>query len=215
MATGQRQEPDQDAGTDEGHRHGEGTRGQQAGQYGTEQQREPGEQVEGVTGQLHDPRDYGRAGDAGRDLSPGGGRESGRVRVLMTVGWDDVLVTLHVLGATVWVGGQLVLAGLVPVLRRAAPAAVPLAARAYGRLAWPAFALLVATGALNVVTVAHGDAAYWRTLTVKLALVLLSGATAFAHQRVRGTAARAATAATSLGSALVVVLLGVVLGGHG
>jgi putative copper export protein len=134
---------------------------------------------------------------------------------VLTVGWGDVLVTLHVLGATVWVGGQLMLAGLVPVLRRAAPEAVPLVARTYARLAWTAFALLVVTGVLNVVTSAHGGAAYRRTLTVKLALVLLSAATAFAHQRARRTAARAWTAATSLATALVAVLLGVVLGGHG
>jgi putative copper export protein len=53
---------------------------------------------------------------------------------------------LHVLAATVWVGGQLVLAALVPVLRHAGPDAARGAARAFNGVAWPAFAVLVPTG---------------------------------------------------------------------
>ena len=37
---------------------------------------------------------------------------------MLPVGWDTVRLFLHVLAATVWVGGQLTLATLVPVLRR-------------------------------------------------------------------------------------------------
>ena len=38
---------------------------------------------------------------------------------MLAVSWDTIRVFLHVLAATIWVGGQLVLAALVPVLRRA------------------------------------------------------------------------------------------------
>ena len=31
------------------------------------------------------------------------------------IGWDDIRVALHILAATVWVGGQITLAALVPV----------------------------------------------------------------------------------------------------
>ncbi len=37
---------------------------------------------------------------------------------MLAVSWDTVRLFLHVLAATVWVGGQLTLAALVPVLRQ-------------------------------------------------------------------------------------------------
>jgi len=37
---------------------------------------------------------------------------------MLPVSWDTVRLFLHVLAATIWVGGQLVLAALIPVLRR-------------------------------------------------------------------------------------------------
>ena len=37
---------------------------------------------------------------------------------MLAVSWDTVRLFLHVLAATIWVGGQLTLAVLVPVLRR-------------------------------------------------------------------------------------------------
>src|SRR5690242_9719598 len=55
---------------------------------------------------------------------------------------DVIRLTLHVLAATVWVGGQIVLAALVGPLRRAAPATTSVAANAFARVAWPAFAVL-------------------------------------------------------------------------
>ena len=37
---------------------------------------------------------------------------------MLAVSWDTIRLFLHILAATIWVGGQLVLAALVPVLRR-------------------------------------------------------------------------------------------------
>ena len=36
---------------------------------------------------------------------------------MLTVSWDTIRLFLHVLAATIWVGGQLTLAALVPVTR--------------------------------------------------------------------------------------------------
>ena len=67
---------------------------------------------------------------------------------MLAVSWDTVRLFLHVLAATIWVGGQLVLAALVPVLRRAG--VVTEAARRFNQVAWAAFAVLVATGIWNI-----------------------------------------------------------------
>ena len=125
---------------------------------------------------------------------------------------DELRVFVHLLAATVWVGGQLVLAGLVPALRRVGPDATRAAAQQFGRIAWPAFAVLVATGVWNVVAVGDTDDDYRRTLEVKVGVVVLSGVAAALHARAsrrRGTALWGAL--TGL-SALAALFLGVLLG---
>jgi putative copper export protein len=69
---------------------------------------------------------------------------------VLTVGWDTIRVFLHVLAATIWVGGQLTLAALVPPLRALGRELTTVAARAFNRVAWPAFGVLVVTGVWNV-----------------------------------------------------------------
>ena len=59
---------------------------------------------------------------------------------------DVTRLFLHVLAATIWVGGQLTLAALVPALRPLGRDVPGVAARAFRRVAWPAFAVLVLTG---------------------------------------------------------------------
>ena len=91
---------------------------------------------------------------------------------------------LHVLGATVWVGGQVALAAVVPVIRRVGGIETARAAgRRFQLIAWPAFALLVGTGIWNLFAVNVGDqsSAYLRTLVIKLLLVAVSGLGALGH----------------------------------
>ncbi|MGV9601980.1 hypothetical protein ACWDR1_35505 [Streptosporangium sandarakinum] len=130
---------------------------------------------------------------------------------MLSVSLDTVRVFLHVLAATVWVGGQLTLAFLVPSLRTAGEGVTGTAARAFNRVAWPAFAVLVATGVWNMLAV-DGDPAYKTTLHVKMAVVVISGVTAFLHARARSRGAMAAFGALSGLSALAALFLGVMLG---
>lgn len=90
---------------------------------------------------------------------------------------------LHVLAASVWVGGQIALAGVVPSVRRLAPEATKAVARAFARVAWPAFTVVALTGLWNLaeVDVADTSSAYQVTLFVKLVLVFASGAAAAIH----------------------------------
>ena len=61
-----------------------------------------------------------------------------------------VRLFLHILAASVWVGGQIALAGVVPTVRKVSPEATKAVARAFARVAWPAFAVVVLTGIWNL-----------------------------------------------------------------
>lgn len=132
---------------------------------------------------------------------------------MLPVTWDTIRVFLHVTAATVWVGGQLTLAGLVPGLRRLSPDAPRAVARRFNTIAWPAFGVLVATGVWNVVEIAPGwDTDYGRTVMVKVLVVAVSGVSAFLHAVARSRVGLAAFGALSGLSALAALLLGVMLG---
>jgi len=119
---------------------------------------------------------------------------------------------LHVLAATVWVGGQLTLAGLVPGLRSLSPDAPRAVARRFNRIAWPAFAVLFLTGLWNLLEVdPDWSSEYGVTLFVKLSVVALSGVAAFVHAQARSRAALAVWGASSGVAALGALFLGVLL----
>lgn len=127
--------------------------------------------------------------------------------------WDAVRVFLHVLAATVWVGGQLTLAGLVPGLRTLSPDAPRAVARRFNRIAWPAFGVLVATGVWNVLVLEPDwDSAYGRTVMVKVLVVTASGTTAFVHGQAASRPALAVFGALSGLTALGALFLGIQLG---
>lgn len=121
---------------------------------------------------------------------------------------------VHVLAATIWVGGQLTLGALVPVLRRAGADVPREAARQFGRLAWTAFAVLVATGIWNMVDYPAKDAdGYDGTIAAKLTFVVLSGISAYVHQRATSRRWLAIGGAAAAVFALLALFYGVLLGG--
>ena len=135
---------------------------------------------------------------------------------MLAVSWDTVRLFLHVLAATVWVGGQLVLAALVPVLRRFGADALGAAARRFNQVAWTAFGVLIITGIWNIVAVRSqisDSASYRTTLIVKLVVVAISGITAALHIRSRTARSRAIFGALTGLSALAALFLGVLLAG--
>lgn len=129
---------------------------------------------------------------------------------MLEVTTTDVRLFLHVLAATIWVGGQITLGALVPALR-GFEGVTKVAARRYNMVAWPAFAVLVLTGAWNITAGDMGDAAQ-RTLEVKLVFVLLSGVAAFLHTRARSKAGLAVWGALGAVGALAALFFGVQLG---
>lgn len=132
---------------------------------------------------------------------------------MLPVTWTTVRLFLHVGAATIWVGGQLTLAGLVPGLRAISPDAPRTVARRYNLIAWPAYAVLVATGIWNVIAVdVPFDTAYGRTLMVKVTVAVLSGVAAFLHTIARSKVGLAVWGAVSSLSAIAALFLGVLLG---
>ena len=103
---------------------------------------------------------------------------------MLPVHVETIRLFLHVFGATLWVGGQIALAGVVPVVRRYGGIDTARAvARRFQLIAWPAFALLLVTGVWNLFAEKVGDqsGAYLNTLMVKLMLVAVSGLGAGGH----------------------------------
>lgn len=137
---------------------------------------------------------------------------------MLPVHATTIRLFLHVFGATIWVGGQIALLSLVPVARRTGGTETTRAlARRFQLVAWPAFALLIATGVWNLFAVKVGDQSsrYLTTLMVKLLLVALSGVGALAHVVLmrRRPALGGMLAGLGLMSAIGAMLLGVLLNG--
>ena len=127
---------------------------------------------------------------------------------------DSLRIFLHILAASVWVGGQIVLGGLVPSVRKSNPEALKPIANAFGRVAWPAFGLTVVTGMWNLlsVDVTAMDSSYHVTLGVKIVVVMLAGFAAAAHANTKSKLVLALGGAIGLVASLGALYLGVLLG---
>jgi putative copper export protein len=126
-----------------------------------------------------------------------------------------IRLSLHVLAATVFVGGQLTVAGLLGTVRTLGEGATKAVAQRFAKLAWPAYVVLVATGFWNIAaTMPNTQPRSWRVvLAVKIVVVALAGISAFAHQRARTKAGLAAFGALAGSASLAAVILGVLLAG--
>ncbi|MCY3562173.1 MAG: hypothetical protein OXH20_13570 [bacterium] len=130
---------------------------------------------------------------------------------------------LHLVSVCVWVGGQIVVAGLIPLLRRIDRTAAPTpdgeqsvtqkAAHRFGRIAWPFFALAIITGLWSLGEVVSNDewatsTGAWKTLFfVKIALVAASGVGAWLHGRAQRAPERALFASVASLTALAALLI--------
>lgn len=127
---------------------------------------------------------------------------------------DTLRLFLHVLAASVWVGGQVVMAGLVPRLRGLGPDVTKTAANGFARVAWPAFGLAFITGMWNLFEVPPAAAtSYHMTLGIKILLVVAAGTSAAIHSRTRSKGVLAATGAIGMLASLVAMFFGVLLAG--
>jgi putative copper export protein len=134
---------------------------------------------------------------------------------LLAPALDALRLSLHVLAAAVWVGGQIVMVGLVGPARSISPAAPKTLARAFARVSWPAYGVLLLTGIWNVTAVhpANKTTAFRVVLGVKIAVALLAGVAAFAHGRATSRQGLAIWGSASGILSVAALVLGVVLAG--
>jgi putative copper export protein len=127
---------------------------------------------------------------------------------------DSLRLFLHVIGATIWVGGQLVFAALVPVLKKKDAALPKIIAKQFNKVAWPAYALLLITGVWNMSSLPKSvPSNYSGVLGVKMTVVIFSGVAAYLHSRAKSTKAMAMWGGLSGLAAISATYLGVLLAG--
>ena len=145
---------------------------------------------------------------------------------MLGVSGAHLILWLHVIAACVWIGGQVTIAAVIPLLRRERELAARVGRR-YQLVAWTAYAVLAVTGVLNVGNAGLQwssllDTPAGRTLAVKLGFVALSGLAAATHAflqapRAAGRRSGAVTSsilgAVSLLAAVAAALYGVVIAG--
>jgi len=130
-------------------------------------------------------------------------------------GLDGFRLILHVLAATVWVGGQLTMTGLLPTIRTLGEDAPKKVARAFGRLLWPAYAVLLVTGFWNIqaVDAKHASSTWNAVLGIKITFVLIAGVAVFLHQRSTSKVGLAVWGSIGGVASIIALCLGVFLAG--
>jgi len=120
---------------------------------------------------------------------------------------------LHILAGCVWLGGQIVLAGIVPRLRKTNPDALSNIAKGYATIAWPAMILIVFTGAWGLASTDAADKSseYMITLGIKMMLVAATVIATLIHSNGTTKLAKGLGGAIGLLATLFAAYCGVLL----
>jgi putative copper export protein len=134
---------------------------------------------------------------------------------MLASGLDTLRLTLHVLAASVWVGGQIVMMGLVGPSRAFGPDAAKVLARAFARLAWPAYAVLIVTGFWNISTFhwAAQTGAWKVVLVVKIVVVAVAGLATLLHSHASSRTGLALWGSVAGLASVAALVMGVLLAG--
>jgi putative copper export protein len=134
---------------------------------------------------------------------------------LLAPALETLRLALHVLAATVWVGGQIVMTGLIGPARGLGPDAPKTLARAFARLAWPAYVVLLVTGVWNVSAVGYSSqGSPWKgVLIAKIAVVVVAGLGVLLHQRATTKKGLAVWGAVGALASVAALVMGILLAG--
>lgn len=134
---------------------------------------------------------------------------------MLRADWNTIRLALHIFAAAVWVGGQVIMAGLVPAVRALGPDERKAVTNRFNVIAFAALVLALFTGIWNVFHVGMADlpTEYHITLGLKMVVVVLSGFGAAAHAFGRSKALMITGAAVGLIGGIAAVIIGVMLRG--
>lgn len=120
---------------------------------------------------------------------------------------------LHILAVCVWLGGQIVLAGVVPKLRTTNPEVLSNIAKGYATIAWPAMILIVFTGAWGLAETDTADqsSTYMVTFGIKMLLVAAAVIATLIHSNGTSKIAKGLGGAIGLLATLFAAYCGVLL----
>jgi putative copper export protein len=123
------------------------------------------------------------------------------------------LLVLHLLGVSVWVGGQITLLSIMRTIRDNSEGLLPLVARRFARTSWTALGVVVTTGVALVLQISPTEqgTAYSVTLALKLALVFVAVAAVIIHSTSKQRLLIALGGAIGLVASLGSLALGVLL----
>ncbi len=126
-----------------------------------------------------------------------------------------VRLSLHVFAATLWVGGQFGLAGLLGTVLTMGDGAPKKIAQAFGRLSWPAYWVLIATGVWNYLAIDHkiATSSWTAVFGVKMLLVVLAGLGSYLHTKAKTPQSRGIYAGVASLASVGALVLGVAIAG--
>lgn len=126
---------------------------------------------------------------------------------------DSLRTMLHLIAVAVWVGGQIVLAGVVPALRQSSPSVLPIIARSFARIAWPAMVLIIFTGVwgLSDINAPERSTDYLATFGIKMILVGAAVVATIIHSAGQTKLAKALGGAVGLVASVVAMYLGTLM----
>lgn len=134
---------------------------------------------------------------------------------MLPISVDTIRLFLHVLGATIWVGGQITMLWLLKAVKAQGKDAPQAVASRFNDLAWGGLALLVATGTWHIFAINVGSRTIeWQiTFALKLAFVAISAIGVAWHIYGKSKIALAVGGTFGFVFAIVALLFGVLLHG--
>ncbi len=128
--------------------------------------------------------------------------------------FSTIRIFLHVMAVTVWVGGQIVMMAIMPILKEAGIDGLPAkVAKGFQNVAWPAMAVAIFTGIWNILALNSVEKTFGWSMTfgIKFLFVIASGAGALMHAKTDDPKKKGLFGAIGFITAIIATFLGFVI----
>ncbi len=127
---------------------------------------------------------------------------------------DTIRIFIHILSVAVWVGGQIAMMAIMPILKEAGIEGLAAkVAQGFSNIAFPALAVAIFSGVWNILAIDMANATMvWNIVFgIKFLLVILSGFGAVKHKNATDPKQKGLYGAIGFGSAVIAMFLGYVI----